>query len=639
MFQALKLGIGTITAALLLIVAYAVCAAIVLFAAAATTGALNAPSSDTTEDGWAITSFAADYVIDLDSTMHVVERIDVDFQVEKHGIFRDLIYRKDCGKPRIAEESVLSSCPDRRRRTYDIKVESIANADGNGIPFTVSNVNDARRLKIGDPNKLVAGKQSYLIRYTVKGALDAYSHHDELYWNASGKWPVTALSFSLKVTFPRGTVSSTGCFQGQLGGDIDCEARTDGRTDGAVATFKSLGPLAATRELTVVAGVPKGVLTTVPPIVTEHKPGLYDFYQLDVIEVGGALAFTLLCAVVVGTVWWRGGRDRQYKTIYYLTNDLSEGARPLIGGAQQVVVEFVPPEDLKPAQMGLILDERADALDVTATIIDLAVRGYLQIEEIESKSWFGGSKDWKLTRVKDADANLQPYEQALYTDIFAVKGSPVRVSELRNKFSSKLSEIQKQLYQDALAKEWFRESPDTSRTKWVIAGAFLAVLGLGAAYGGGFLFGRALLFSGLPVAGIALIPMSRAMARRTAKGSEALRRVLGFRLYIATAETRRQEFNEQAGIFARYLPYAIVFGCVDKWANAFKGLDDQVMESTRGWYTGSNLTTAFAVVAFSSSLSSFAGGMSSTVSSTRSSGGGGGGFSGGGGGGGGGGSW
>jgi uncharacterized membrane protein YgcG len=634
MFQALKLGVGTIAAAVLLIVAYAVCAGIVLFAAAATSGALTPPSTDTTEDGWGITSFAADYAIDPDSTVHVVEQIEVDFQVDKHGIFRDLFYRRDCGQPRVTDEPFLSSCPDHRRRTYEIKVEGVTRGDGSSIPYQVSTVDDARHIKIGDPNELVTGKQSYVIRYSVKGALDAYGGHDELYWNVSGKWVVTALTFAVKVTLPAGSVSSTRCFQGQLGGDISCDAKADG----PVATFKSFGPLAATQQLSTVAGFPKGTVA-IPAITTEHKAGLYDFYQLDALELGGALVVALLGALAVGAAWWRGGRDRQYKTIYYLTNDLAEGTRPLLGGAQQVVVEFVPPEDLKPAQMGLILDERADALDVTATIIDLAVRGYIHIEEVESKSWFGGSKDWKLTRVKDADSALQAYEQALYEDIFAVKGSPVQISELRYKFASKLSEIQKQLYVDALSKEWFHENPDTSRTKWLIAGAFVAVVGLLAAYGGGFLFGRALLLSPLPVAGIALIPMSRAMARRTAKGSEALRRVLGFRLYIATAETRRQEFNEQAGIFARYLPYAIVFGCVDKWANAFKGLDDQVMESTRGWYTGGNLTTVFAVAAFSSNLSSFASGMSSTVSSTRSSGGGGGGFSGGGGGGGGGGSW
>ena len=53
--------------------------------------------------------------------------------------------------------------------------------------------------------------------------------------------------------------------------------------------------------------------------------------------------------------------------------------------------------------MGLLVDERADTLDVTATIIDLAVRGYLSIEEVPKTGWFG-RRDWRLTRLKSPDA-------------------------------------------------------------------------------------------------------------------------------------------------------------------------------------------------------------------------------------------
>src|SRR5690606_35895685 len=142
------------------------------------------------------------------------------------------------------------------------------------------------------------------------------------------------------------------------------------------------------------------------------------------------------------------------------------------------------------------------------------------------------------------------------------------------------------------------------------------------------------------VAGLFLFVMSFSMARRTAAGSEALRRVLGFRLYVVTAEKRQHEFNEQQNIFARYLPYAIVVGAVDTWAKAFEGLGDEAMRAnTASWYSGA---AAFSAVSFSNDLHGFSNSVSSTISSSPSSsgsGGGGGGFSGGGGGGGGGGSW
>jgi len=116
-----------------------------------------------------------------------------------------------------------------------------------------------------------------------------------------------------------------------------------------------------------------------------------------------------------------------------------------------------------------------------------------------------------------------------------------------------------------------------------------------------------------------------------------VRRVLGFRRYITTAETDRQRFNEQAGIFAEYLPYAIVFGAVDRWARAFRDID--TVATTAAWYVGA---TAFDAPTFSHNLESFSSSVSSTITSTPASSGSSGfsgGFSGGGGGGGGGGSW
>ena len=115
------------------------------------------------------------------------------------------------------------------------------------------------------------------------------------------------------------------------------------------------------------------------------------------------------------------------------------------------------------------------------------------------------------------------------------------------------------------------------------------------------------------------------------------RRVLGFREYMEVAETDRQRFYEEENIFQEYLPYAIVFGSVDKWAKAFE--DMGIEPNTSNWYVG---TTPFRAVAFSHSLQGFSSSMSSAIASTpggSGSSGFSGGSSGGGGGGGGGGSW
>ena len=69
-------------------------------------------------------------------------------------------------------------------------------------------------------------------------------------------------------------------------------------------------------------------------------------------------------------------------------------------------VLFRPPDGLRPAQLGVLVDERADPVDVTATIVDLAVRGYLTIEEIPKHGW-RGKPDWTLTKIKDAEGLLR----------------------------------------------------------------------------------------------------------------------------------------------------------------------------------------------------------------------------------------
>ena len=142
------------------------------------------------------------------------------------------------------------------------------------------------------------------------------------------------------------------------------------------------------------------------------------------------------------------------------------------------------------------------------------------------------------------------------------------------------------------------------------------------------------------LAALVLIWGAHLMPRRTPKGIGMIRRVLGFRTYIETAEKDEAQFAERANLFSQYLPYAIVFGCTEKWARAFGGLAEQEQAAAAGWYVGAHPFTTAALV---SSIDDFAvttaGTIASTPSSSGSSGFGGGGFSGGGGGGGGGGSW
>jgi uncharacterized membrane protein len=122
------------------------------------------------------------------------------------------------------------------------------------------------------------------------------------------------------------------------------------------------------------------------------------------------------------------------------------------------------------------------------------------------------------------------------------------------------------------------------------------------------------------------------------------RQALGFALFARKAEKRRLEMmtKEDPTIFGRLLPYAIVLGAADAWANAFDGLAVE----PPSWYQSSDPGYVFSTRTFTSDMGSSMNSMQMVLPSapsTSSAGSGGSGFSGGGSGGGfgggGGGSW
>ncbi|MGD9892871.1 MAG: DUF2207 domain-containing protein [Dehalococcoidia bacterium] len=570
------------------------------------------------DTGWTIDRFHADIAIQPDAAMLVTEAIDVDFgSLDQHGIFREIPIRFSYDRD--------------HERVYGFEVLSVTNADGQPWPYEVSRNGANVRIKIGDPDRTVSGRQTYRITYRVEDALNAFETHDELFWNVTGAgWQVPMVQTSATVTLADG-LEQAACFQGARGSTDPCQiAQSAGQID-----YAATEPLQPGEQLTIVAGIRKGAIAE-PTVRLEEKPrDLSRFFEtVNPVTIGGTVLVLLGGIGFLAVAWWKRGRDRRYTSIYYLTENPEEETRPLFKD-HPVVVEFQPPENLKPAEMGLLLDESADTKDVTATIVDLAVRGYLTITEIPKQGIFG-SKDWQIDRKRTDTAVLALYERLVFDGLFH-DGDEVKLSSLKNEFYKDLQAAQKALYDDATTKKWFSGNPQTIRNVWVGIGIGVIVLGVGATVALGYFFGAAMIGIPLALIGVVLLISSGAMPRRTARGSELLRRVLGFRQYITTAETDRQRFNEKAGIFAEYLPYAIVFGAVDRWARAFRDIDTTA--TTASWYAGA---AAFNATAFSSNLESFSSSVSSTISSTPGSSGSSGfsgGSAGGGGGGGGGGSW
>ena len=328
----------------------------------------------------------------------------------------------------------------------------------------------------------------------------------------------------------------------------------------------------------------------------------------------------------------------------------AEEAVPLSGHGEPAV-QSAPPADVRPGQAGTLLDGVANPRDVTGTIVDLAVRGYLRIEDAGEQT----SRDWSLVRL-DKTGGLLAYEQILLDGLF--KG-PTRVktstlfSELGPEFTDYLKQAQDALYADVAERGWFTARPDEVRRRWVAIGGVLFVIGVAGVIAAAATSHFGLIPVPVALAGLVLVGCARWMPVRTAKGTDLTRRLLGFRRYITTAAPGQgpatgQTPAGQHDVFEDYLPYAIVFGCTKQWADVTASLAGA--DRAPSWYRSSRPYSPGTLTALSgsgyyfSSMHHFATNTSNWIGSAASGGSGssgfsGGGFSGGGGGGGGGGSW
>jgi Predicted membrane protein (DUF2207) C-terminal domain/Predicted membrane protein (DUF2207) N-terminal domain len=569
------------------------------------------------DEGWLVRNFDSRIDIQPDGTLSILEAIDVDFHGQPHhGINRDIEWRFAYGADEI--------------RLYPIDLLSVTRADGSRHTVKTTDEGSKKRFRIGDPNRTLSGTETYRIAYRVHDALNAFADHDELYWNVSGSWTVPLAHVLVEATAPGATFQRVDCLQGVAGSTERCTARLTT----AGATFAATRPLAPNEQLTIVAALPKGAVVEPRPRLTGRPRDVTRFFEHTPAMLGATAAGLLLAVVGLGGLWWHMGRDRRYLTLDPASSTAADERVPLFG-SRPIAVEFQPPDQLRPAQIGLLLDERADTLDVTATIVDLAARGYLTITELPRDHWFS-RKDWRLDRLDKDESALLPYERIVLSGLFDLDQSRT-ISDLKNKFYDDLAKARKALYADAVARGWFPQNPNTVRVAARIAGLAGAAAGVWLLVVLGRRWGAGLLALPVVTAGVLLSLVAGAMPRRTAAGRTLMRRALGFRRYMRTAEVHQQAFAERANIFTEYLPYAVAFKCVEQWARAFKDID--LRQATAGWYAGGS---GFNAGAFSSSLGSFSSSISSTLASTPGGSGGSGfsgGSSGGGGGGGGGSGW
>jgi hypothetical protein len=484
--------------------------------------------------------------------------------------------------------------------------------DGAGAkrPFRSRRTGDDLELEIGDPDVTVRGAEEYVIRYRVRRGLLFFESHDELYWNAiGGEVHAPIAEASATVYLPEGVAPDDvqrACFTGPLG---SVEQACTARAGVAALSFRAERALLPREGFSVVVGVPKGVVRE--PSRTER----WLARARDYLSVWAALPVLALGALL--GLWRSQGRDP--------------------AGGTALPVRYEPPEGLSPAEVGTVLDERVDLVDVTATLLDLAVHGRLRIEESEGSGFlFLRDKDFRLVKLP-AEGALRPHEALLLERLFAT-GDTVLVSSLKNRFHAHLPAIRAAVNR-AVSHDgrFFPASPEAVRRRYA---------GVGMA---GLIGGMVAWFANAPphaagaiaLTGVMVLAFAPVMPRRTPRGRAVYEEILGFREFVSRVEKDRLERSggRTAERFERVLPFALVLGAADAWADAFDG----IYQEPPRWYAG-RTPGPFRTRAFVDGLGQSLGTIGTALASTPRGGSGrsglgGGGFSGGGFGGGGGRSW
>ena len=552
----------------------------------------------------AINSYDVVTTVQADSVVQFKETITYDFSdtPDKHGIYRDLV---------VSDEDTAG-----RTRLYDVNLESVT-VDGQPAEYTTSDESNVLRVRIGDPNATVSGKHTYVIEYSVAGALRVITKEDvadpqapaglavgdvELFWDlVENNFGVPINAATASVTGPAGPIASR-CLLGSAGSTKSCPMHISGST-------VDLGPSAVSNGefLTTAIDYPAGAFTVKPvEVFAPEQPVL-----LGVI-IGGLLFLALLLVPIVLAIMWRS-RDK----------GVAITATP---------VQFEPPERVSAVEMAAAWKGDSGSMRpraMVAALTDLAARGQVVISD---------AKDLTVALVPNAAVKVQPWEAKLLDQIFAA-GSPASLGA----------------YNAALATTWGAEysalvdaaeasgrrnkqggAPDR-RWNWMFLVAVVGVI----------VFIASIVLNSTPgiIVAVAIVigsvlggAIARAITprRETEESANFLMLTLGFRRLLETdASVARREFAQRSGlpaaaIMATMLPYAVVFSLEESWVGAFPDLTPEDLQSS-----GFNFLTVAAMSSMVSSASQSAASAMTAPSSGSGSGGG----AGGGGGGGGGGSW
>jgi Predicted membrane protein (DUF2207) len=538
-----------------------------------------------------IQKFNAEIIVEPDSSLGVTETIEANFIGVWHGLYRT-----------IPVEYVT---PQGFNYSLFVRLESAKDDLGRSLKVETSRQGHYLKWKIyiDDATDSV---RKITLEYRVKNGLKFFEDHDELYWNVTGdEWDVPIEDASAHILLPQGATGLRATdYTGARGSRAQSAQVTtnDGSVD--VSMFR---PLGFHEGLTVVVGWDKGFV---------KEPGAADLID-QFLASNWPLFFPVFVFIAMFWLWYTRGRD------------------PRVG---PIAVQYAPPDGLSPAEAGTLVDNDAAMRDITSTIVDLAVRGYITIEEVDKSSLLHliSNKDYMFHLKKSAKewAGLKSHELVLLAALFSNGVLPdVLLSSLENRFYTNLPQIKNSIFDELMERGYFQHRPDYVRSSFVGGGVVMGVLF--------FFLGNAVaqklgmapapfLIAGVLSGGI-IVGFGWFMSARTLTGVKALAGVLGFEDFLSRVEADQlSRVGQTPQTFEKFLPFAMALGVEKKWVGAFQNIYSQ----PPSWYQGGYYSGGFHPLLFVASLDAMTSRANSVLASApRSNGGsgfGGGGSSGGG---------
>ncbi len=454
------------------------------------------------------------------------------------------------------------------QRQYVMQLSDLtASAGGAGV--TPQQTDDGRFSTV---TVATGGAKQVTMSYTVTGVVRTIDSGTALQWALLQGLSAGVTQFTATVEVPA-PFTYVECNAGSPNSTVPCSVASGGTGEKPLPTFAD-GPRGQGEVVSIDIGFAPG---TVP--ANEQIKELWTVgraFSAKPLPLGIALGLLVLGGVGLFAMHRQAGRDST-------PGELTRAGEFVPVGPGQT--EFRVLGDVRPGEIGTLVDERVDPIDVTATLLDLAVRGHVLITELPRESAYART-DWELTRRVGADA-LQPYEQVLL-DAVAADGETARVAALAGRVQASIGQIQDKLYDEMVVNGWYERRPDSTRTRW----SRRAIVGIVAAV---LLTVLLAAFTEFGLVGIALIALSlglmfvaQEMPARTPKGAALLAGLGALRSDLMSHPTNQMPPGGELREISEVLPYAVVLGGVDRWLDALVAADDDEAPDPTdlSWYHG-----------------------------------------------------